>query len=405
MRTKILMITLAALIFIHVTINAISEGAVLYLLIEPGSRANAMAQAYVAQADDAFAGYWNPGAMAFNRKNQFSTQYSNWWGEVFNDIYFFYLAGNTYMEDVGNLGINATYMAYGTQERTDGETGDVLGTFSSYDVNLAFSYGYQSSPKTGLGVTFKFIYSDLADEGTGDTEADVNGQGIAYAFDLGVKHIGVDFGQLMVSPYNGALYLYNNLADLIGTGKAKYSDFSLPVDKLDFGLNFQNIGPNITYINESQADPLPMNWRMGFSYRVMEEKYSNLRINADMNKLLANNDPLYKRLFTAWTDDFNIRTDDAGNKIDDFSSINNFINSVEIREIIWGIGAEYVYLDLLSLRGGYFADRMGEITGFSFGFGVHYLLNKSYLVGVDYAFQPGGALQDYNQTLSLKVEF
>lgn len=399
------MITLAALIFIHVTINAISEGAVLYLLIEPGSRANAMAQAYVAQADDAFAGYWNPGAMAFNRKNQFSTQYSNWWGEVFNDIYFFYLAGNTYMEDVGNLGINATYMAYGTQERTDGETGDVLGTFSSYDVNLAFSYGYQSSPKTGLGVTFKFIYSDLADEGTGDTEADVNGQGIAYAFDLGVKHIGVDFGQLMVSPYNGALYLYNNLADLIGTGKAKYSDFSLPVDKLDFGLNFQNIGPNITYINESQADPLPMNWRMGFSYRVMEEKYSNLRINADMNKLLANNDPLYKRLFTAWTDDFNIRTDDAGNKIDDFSSINNFINSVEIREIIWGIGAEYVYLDLLSLRGGYFADRMGEITGFSFGFGVHYLLNKSYLVGVDYAFQPGGALQDYNQTLSLKVEF
>ncbi|MDO9577136.1 MAG: PorV/PorQ family protein [Candidatus Cloacimonadales bacterium] len=405
MRYRILLIIAAALIFIPVTIHAISEGAVIYLLIEPGSRANAMAQAYVAQADDAFAGYWNPGAMAFNRKNQFATQYCNWLGEVFNDIYFFHLAGNTYMEDVGNLGINATYMAYGTQERTDGETGEVLGEFSSYDVSMAFSYGYQSSPKTGLGITFKFIYSDLAPEGTGDTEADVNGQGIAYAFDLGVKHKGVDFGQIMVSPYNGILCLYNGFADLVGSGKANYSGFSLPVDKLDFGLNFQNIGPNITYINQSQADPLPMNWRMGFSYRFLESKYNRFTVNADMNKLLANGDPLYERIFTAWTDDFNMQTNDAGEKINDFASINNFVNSIEVQEVIWGIGMEYVYLDLLSLRGGYFSDRMGDIEGFSFGFGVHYLINKSYLAGVDYAFQPGGELQQYNQTLSLKLEF
>jgi len=404
MRAKILLLAIAALIFLPVTLSAISEGAVLYLLIEPGSRANSMAQAYVAQADDAFAGYWNPGALAFNRKNQFSTQYSNWWSELFNDIYYFHLAGNTYMEDVGNLGINATYMAYGSQDRMD-EDGVFIEEFSSYDVSLAVSYGYQTSPKTGLGVTFKFIYSDLAPEGQGESEAQINGQGIAYAFDLGVKHKGVDFGQILISPYNGVIYIYNNLAELIGSEKASYGGFSIPVDKLDFGLNLQNIGPNITYINESQSDPLPMNWRMGFSYRALESKYNRLTINADMNKLLANGDPLYQRIFTAWTDDFNTKTNDAEEPIDDFASINNFINSIEVKELIWGIGAEYVYLDLLSLRGGYFSDRMGEIDGFSFGFGVHYLLNKSYLIGVDYAFQPGGALQEYNQTLSLKLEF
>jgi len=404
MRTKFILIALTIIILIPVTINAISEAAVIYLLIEPGSRAGSMGQAYVAQADDAFAAYWNPGALAFNRKTQFATHYSNWLGEVFNDIYFFHATGNQYYEDIGNLGFNATFMSYGKQDRTN-EVNEPDGTFSSYDISASVVYGYQTSPKTGLGIAFKFIYSDLAPEGQANTEQDVSGQGISYAFDFGVKHKGVDFGQILVSPYNGLLYLYNGVADLTGFNGLEYSDYSIAVDKLDFGLNLQNVGPNITYINKSQSDPLPMNWRMGFSYRALESKWNKLTINADMNKLLANGDPIYERIFTAWTDDFNRKTDENGEEIDDFASIQNFINSIEVREIIWGVGMEYVYLDLLSLRTGYFADREGEITGMSFGMGVHYTLNKQYLVSVDYAFQPGGDLQDYNQTLAIKLEF
>jgi len=404
MRTKFILIALTIVILIPVTINAISEAAVIYLLIEPGSRAGSMGQAYVAQADDAFAAYWNPGALAFNRKTQFATHYSNWLGEVFNDIYYFHATGNQYYEDIGNLGFNATFMSYGKQDRTN-EVNEPDGTFSSYDISASVVYGYQTSPKTGLGIAFKFIYSDLAPEGQANTEQDVSGQGISYAFDFGVKHKGVDFGQILVSPYNGLLYLYNGVADLTGFNGLEYSDYSIAVDKLDFGLNLQNVGPNITYINKSQSDPLPMNWRMGFSYRALESKWNKLTINADMNKLLANGDPIYERIFTAWTDDFNRKTDENGEEIDDFASIQNFINSIEVREIIWGVGMEYVYLDLLSLRTGYFADREGEITGMSFGMGVHYTLNKQYLVSVDYAFQPGGDLQDYNQTLAIKLEF
>ncbi len=404
MKSKIFLLALVTALLIPVTIGAISEAAVIYLLIEPGSRSAGMGQAYVAQADDGFAGYWNPGALAFNRKNQFASMYSNWLGEVFPDIYYFHAAWNNYYEDIGNIGVNATYMSYGEQERTD-LNGNSDGTFRSYDFSGAISYGYQTSPKTGIGITFKFIYSDLAPQGTGSTELDESGQGISYAFDFGVKHKGVDFGQVLVSPYNGMIAAYNGIASLAGFSPAGYSKYSIPVEKLDFGLNLQNVGPNITYINESQADPLPMNWRMGFSYRVLESQYNQFRINADMNKMLANDDPVYKRLFTAWTDDFNTRTDDDGQTIDDFATLNNFVNSIEISEIIWCLGAEYVYLDLLSLRAGYYSDRAGEVEGFSFGFGVHYLLKKTYLIGIDYAFQPAGELQDYNQTLSVKVEF
>ncbi|MBN1948917.1 MAG: PorV/PorQ family protein, partial [Candidatus Cloacimonetes bacterium] len=308
-----------------------------------------------------------------------------------------------YFDEIGNLGLNFTYMTYGEQTKTD-DDGNELGTFKSYDLAVASTYGYQATSKLGLGLTFKFILSDLAPEGTGESEQNIKGQGMSYAFDLGLKHKGTDFGQILVSPYNGALALYNGLASLTGMKKAVYSNYSIPVDKLDFGLNFQNIGPNITYINESQSDPLPMNFRMGWSYRFIETKYHRFAANFDWSKVLANDDPVLKRIFTAWTDDFNKRIDENGSKIDDFSSLNNFINSIEIREIIFNWGAEYVYLDLLSIRTGYILDREGDIKGLSFGAGIHYNF-KDYLLNVDYAFQPAGGLQDYNQTLSIKLEF
>ena len=395
MKSKLIILTLISILIIPIAVNAVSEAAVIFLLIEPSARTGAMGQANVAQTDDAFAGYWNPGAMAFNRKKQFSSMFSNWFGQIFSDMYYFHLAGNTYIEDLGNVGFNATYMTYGKQDQLD-EFGEPLGTFESYDLSVAATYGYQVSQKTGLGLAFKFILSDLAPEGTGSSEIGVKGRGMSYAFDLGLKHKGVDFGQILVSPYNGALSLYNGIAYIGGFNKAELSDFSIPVEKLDFGFNFQNIGPNITYINESQSDPLPMNFRMGLSYRALESKYSKLSLNVDMNKLLANNDPVYQRIITAWTDDF---------KDEDFNSISDFNNSIEIKEVIWGVGGEYTYLNLLSLRTGYILDRAGDLKGFSFGAGFHYTFNKVYLVNIDYAFQPGGGLQEYNQTLSLKLEF
>ncbi|MCD6176451.1 MAG: PorV/PorQ family protein [Candidatus Cloacimonetes bacterium] len=395
MKSKVIILTLILIMLIPIAANAISEAAVIFLLIEPSARTGGMGQAYVAQTDDAFAGYWNPGAMAFNRKKQFASMFSNWWGQIFSDMYYFHLAGNNYIEDLGNVGFAATYMTYGKQDHLD-EDNNLLSTFESYDLSVAATYGYQVSQKTGIGIAFKFIVSDLAPEGTGSSEIGVKGRGMSYAFDLGLKQKGVDFGQILVSPYNGVLSLYNGIASLGGFTKANLSDYSILVEKLDFGFNFQNIGPNITYINESQSDPLPMNLRMGFSFRALESKYNKFCINADMNKMLANDDPVYKRIFTSWTDDF----EDG-----DFDSITNFNNSTEIREIIWGVGAEYTYLNLLSLRSGYLLDRAGDIKGFSFGAGVNYTFNKTYLVNIDYAFQPGGDLQDYNQTLSLKLEF
>ncbi len=348
MKTRLFYLALIVTILLPVTINAISEAACIFLLIEPGSRPGALGSAYVAQVDDAFAGYWNTGALAFNRKTQFAGMHTNWFGQVagLGDMYYEYLAWNQYFEEVGNLGFNILYFTAGTQEAFDGE-GNSQGTFTTYEFSVSPSYSFQLNENTGLGLAFKFIYSNLVPASI--TQGLITkGYGMSYAFDLGWKQK------------------------------------NLFIDDLDFGLNFQNIGPNIIYENEAQAEPLPMNWRMGLSYKILNSAYNKLTVNTDMNKLLANDDALYKRIFTAWIDDA---------KKDEWEAI------------IFNAGAEYVYLDLLSLRVGYISDRAGSIVDVSFGAGIHYTFSNKYNVAFDFAMQPGGDLQRHNQTFSVKVEF
>ncbi len=382
---KVIVITLVVMLGIVIPqgLDAVSEAGVIFLLIEPGSRPGGMGHAYVAQVDDGFAGYWNPGAMAFNRKTQFAGMHTNWLGEVFDDIYIEYLGWNQYFDDIGNIGAHVVFLTYGKQDRMD-EHGNYLGEFSSYELAVATSYANQVTERLGLGMTFKFILSDLAPEGTGATEEGVKGRGISYAFDFGVKTKGVDIGQVIVAPYNGLIAAYNGIAALTGIGKGHYSRLSLPIEKLDFGLNLQNVGPNIVYIDDAQSDPLPMNWRMGFSYRLMESEFNKLTINADMNKLLANDDPFYQRIITAWYDD---------------------PLEQEIESTIFNIGAEYTYFNLLSLRGGYIYDKAGDIIGPSFGAGIQYTFGQRYQVSFDFAMQQGGELVDYNNTFSLGLDF
>jgi hypothetical protein len=355
MRRSLNVIALIIIILIPSLSFAVSEAGLIYLLMEPGSRSGGMGQAYVAQVDDAFAGYWNTGAMAFNRSTQFALMHSNWLGDVFDDIYYEYFGFNTYIEGTGNIGFNVMFLTYGEQDAYD-ENAVFLRSFSSWEVAPSFTYGYQVNYNLGLGGAFKFVHSDLAPEGTGASESGLKGQGSTFAFDFGLK--------------------YTNIPVLPAR--------LLPDSKLSLGLNIQNFGPNIVYINEEQSDPIPLNWRMGFSWQVFRNEISRFTLNGDMNKLLANREhSWYERIYRDWVDQ----------PLDE-----------EWDEVIWGTGMEFSYLNLLSLRMGYLYDRLGEIEGFSYGAGLFYEQDK-FRVDIDFAMQPGGDLQDFNRTFSLKVSF
>jgi len=357
-----LTVLIAMLLVIPIAVNAISEATMMFLAIEPGSRANGMGNAYVGVVEDAYAGWWNPAATAFNRKTQFAGMHTNWLeGSGISDLFYEYLGWNQYFEDIGNLGINVVWMDYGSQEQTDAQQ-QSLGTFSSNEFAATAIYSSEIMPdKIGLGLGFKFLYSDLG-PGTGNTEADQKGKTLSYAFDIG----------------------------------SKFKNVLTP--RFDIGVVMQNIGPDVTYINDEQKDPLPMTFRTGLAYRVFDTISSTedsgllpvgsfkqkLTVSADASKILANNDPLYSRIFTAWGDDS---------------------GSYELESTVFSLGAEYNYLDMISLRGGYFYDKAGSITGPSFGVGFHYYFAEKYRIFADFAMITAGDLVDYNKTFSLGLEF
>ncbi len=333
---------LIALMGLPLALGAISQGSLLFLTFEPGARANGLGRAYSAVANDAYAAWWNPGATAFNRKTQISLTHMPWLqgaGSGFDDMFYEFLGFNKYFDGIGNMNVHLVVLDAGTQEQTD-ENGNSLGEFHSFDFAGAFGYAFDVIPDAlGVGANFKLVYSYLG-PGTGNTE-DV-GNAFSFAFDLG----------------------------------AKYQD--LGIKGLDAGITIQNIGPNVTFVDQSQSDPLPMTVRLGAAYTAIDTPMNKFLVSAEASKILANDDPLIQRFVTGW---------------DHFD------------ETIYGFGAEYTYLDLISLRGGYFLDQAGSVVGPSFGVGLQYTFDKRYKLTADFGMVSGGELVDYNKVFSVGFEF
>ncbi|RMF70102.1 MAG: hypothetical protein D6743_00780, partial [Calditrichaeota bacterium] len=229
---------------------AVSEAAVIFLLISPHARVGGMGEAFVGLADDVSAVYWNPAGLAFQKGRQFTSMYQPLLPQFdLQDLYYLWGAYRQSIEGLGTVGINVTYANYGQQLITD-ETGpDPIGTFNSNEYAITLSYATLLSETFGVGVNVKFIRSNLSSVGAGAEKG--NGQANAFAFDVGI--------------------LKKNIF----------------VKRLNFGLDISNIGPKIAYVDASQADPLPTNFKAGFAYRALDQEFNKLTLVADVNKLMV----------------------------------------------------------------------------------------------------------------------
>ena len=60
-----------------------------------------------------------------------------------------------------------------------------------------------------------------------------------------------------------------------------------PDDKFNFGFNISNIGPKIDFIDAAQADPSPMNMRLGIFAQLYNDGFNKVNFLFDANKLLV----------------------------------------------------------------------------------------------------------------------
>ena len=311
------------------------EATVLFLVINPGARQGAMGEAGVALADDATAIYWNPGGLAFqyedpeiDKKGEATLMHVNWLPQFnLNDMYYDYVAGRYYLEDIGMVGLAIQYMSYGESIHTGTGGPEEISRFNSNEIAITGSYALKVKENIGLGVNLKFFHSRLS-----PVEVEVGsekGKGIASSF-------AVDFGVLY------------------------HPGFS---DRLSLGASISNIGPKVAYVDQKQADPLPTNLRLGFAYYLVKSEFNSLSFIYDTNKLLVNRedsqddttssqvDNVFKAMFySSWTQE---------------NAFKKFTHS---------FGMEYWYTDLIALRAGYFYEDpdAGGRKFWTFGGGLRY---------------------------------
>lgn len=301
-----------------------------FLLISPDARASGMGETGVAVADDINAIYWNPGGLAFldyfpNTEqdipfSQVALSFSPWLPQFNADLFYSYATIGKFFEELdGTVAFNFIYMNLGEFTRTS-ENGQVLGKFLSNEFALGLSYGTLISDDLGIGFQMRYIRSNLTPTGQNQKEA---GVGNSASFDLG----------LLYKPSGFKIFDVRN--------------------PLSFGFNLQNVGPKITYINES--DPIPTNLKLGAAWKLVKDEFNDLKIAFDFQKLLVkrdstNSDPLPLSLVSAWKNP----------------------------GIEFSVGAEYWYEDVFAFRVGYFTEpsRLGNRKFWNFGAGVKYDIFK-----------------------------
>jgi long-subunit fatty acid transport protein len=222
----------------------VGGSAVVFLKIEPDSRASGMGNAGVALADNASAMFWNPAGLAFQTGTEASITHSAWLPEFQADLFYEYLIAKHHVPGWGTFGAHLTYLFLGEHEGRDAQN-NPTGTFRSYDMAAGLSYGTKLSEQFGIGTSVRFIYSNLAPGqvvGAQETKA-----GVSTAFDVA--------GLYRTRPFSMG-------ETMKGT--------------LSAGFNLANMGPKIQYSDNAQADPIPTNLRFGYAFKVDFDDYNSL---------------------------------------------------------------------------------------------------------------------------------
>jgi len=288
-----------------------AEAGVPSLIIPPGARANGMGEAYVALAQDATAAWWNPGGLAFVKNRQLAFMHTRLVPDLASDVYYEFLGYSNEISGVGTFSISLVYLTYGESIATN-DQGEQLGTFDSWEGSVVASFAIPVSDNFGLGMSMKFIHVDYAPDIFTTERQSGSGSSVA-----------LDAGALLTDDESG---------------------FSM-------GIAVTNIGPDISFIDHEQSDPLPFTLRTGVAYRLMDDEVNNVIVALDIEQSLV------------WLSDKDID---------------------RARSEIYHIGAEYRYVNLLSGRMGYIIDEDGDFNAPTYGLGFIYKDKMS----LDYANVP-----------------
>lgn len=361
-----------------VQLNTITT-AVPFLQITPDSRSGALGDAGVALSPDANSIHSNPSKLAFIEEDMgLSLSYSPWLRNLVPDINLSYVSFFKRIDKRSAIGASLRYFSLGKITFTN-DAGQAVGDFNPNEFALDFTYASKLSDYFSIGVTGRFINSNLT-QGQSETNP-----GRAVSADVSAYY---ESDRFRLGDYNAVVRA---------------------------GANISNIGSKIAYTETSDADFIPINLRLGSGITLDLDDYNQLTFLFDVNKLLVPTPPIYQT-----DENGQIARDSEGNPIiafgDDpnrgiasgmFGSFNDAPggSKEELREINYSVGLEYWYDKQFAVRMGYFYEHptKGNRQFFTAGLGLR--LN---VIGIDLAYLVGNAQRNplaNTVRLSLMINF
>ena len=145
-------------------INVVTT-AVPFLRISPDARSGGMGDMGVATSPDAYSGLWNIGKVAFNQaQGGIGATYTPWLKNLVNDVYLASVAGYYKMDENSAFSGAVRYFSLGNITFTNIQGNDV-GNFRPREFGIDLGYSRKLTDKSGVGVTLKYINSNLCCSG------------------------------------------------------------------------------------------------------------------------------------------------------------------------------------------------------------------------------------------------
>lgn len=284
-----------------------------FLTISPDARHAAMGDVGSATSPDVNAAYWNPAKLVFIENTYGgSVSFTPWLGKITNDMLIAHLAGFYKIKREEAIAIGFKYFDLGDFYARS-IYNEAEGTFHPKEFSLDFTYSRLLTEKFSVGLTGRYIHSNLLGSYNGTSITDTK-PGNSAAVDIGVFY---------TTPLRGAKTNSLSLAGVIS-----------------------NIGAKISYSDNNNKDFLPTNLRLGAAYTTELDPYNSFTFALDFNKLM-------------------VPSPDENNNIPDKSLLAGMFGSFsdapdgfseEIKEIIVNMGVEYWYKHTFAGRVGYFSE-------------------------------------------------
>ena len=335
--------------------------AVPFMVVAPDARAGAMGDVGVATSPDANSVHWNVSKLAMiEKRSGVSLSYTPWLSKLISDMSITYLSGFYKINNEQAVGGALRYFDMGSIQFTD-DQGNDLQQFNPYEFSFEGSYARLLSDNMSIGLTMKFIYSNLVGNAF-IPNSEGSQAAISVAADLG--------------------WYWNKDLMLGGTNS-----------NLALGASITNIGSKMTYSNDDNLLFVPTNLRLGSSLKMDLDPYNSITISLDFNKLMVPTPPVYEVDETG-----TIVTDPDGNPVirrgkdpnrnllsGMFGSFSDAPDGFqeELQEVMIGGGVEYWYNELFAARVGYFYEHQnkGNRKYLTMGVGLRYNI-----FGIDFAY-------------------